>query len=212
MSMTYNSLIAQVANTLERADLTLQIPNFISQAEQRISRESKTLGLEQYVSGAFTVGLQKIPKPARWRRTISFNYGTPSTEFMNQFDYTQLELRDYEYCRLYSPNASQTGKPVYYSDYGYSTFLVVPAPDFTYPFELAYLELPDPLTVTNQTNWLTDYAPDVLYYATLLEAVAFLKNEEKLTTWTTLYKAALSSLNQQDDMRVEDRISNRSSD
>lgn len=211
MSMTYNSLITQVANTLERNDLAAQIPDFISQAEQRICRESKTLGLEQYVGGVFTIGVGKVQKPARWRRTISFNYGTPTT-VQGQYNYTQLDLRSYEFARLLSPNASQYAPPVCYSDYGYTDFLVAPAPDAAYPWELAFLELPEPLSLSNQTNWLTDYAPDVLFYATLLEAVAYLKNEEKLTTWTTLYKAALASLNQQDDMRVEDRISNRSAD
>jgi len=77
MTMTYNSLFAQIRNYLQRSDAeTLaQIPNFISQAEQRICRESKNIGLEQVVTSAFIATDSVIAKPARWRRSISMNFG-----------------------------------------------------------------------------------------------------------------------------------------
>lgn len=210
MAMTYTSLTNQVLSYLNRSDQDTinQIPNFINQAEQRICRESKTIGIESYVTGTFTAGLNVLPKPGRWRRTLSFNYGSG----INQNTVNQLYLRSYEYLRNYWPKDLEQAPPLYYADYGYNNFLIAPTPDQDYPFELSYLQLPAPLSIQNQANWLTVFAPDVLLYATLLEAIPYLKDDERIPVWQSMYDRGLSSLNLQDDQRVLDRASNRSAD
>jgi len=212
MSMTYNSLLEQIENYLDRNDQDTidQIPNFISQAEQRICRESKNIGLEVYVTSTFTPTQSVYPKPGRWRRTISFNYGTGPVGLENKRN--QIQLRSYEFVRNYWPNSTETGAPLYYCDYGYTNFLVSPTPDLAYPFELAYLELPQPLSFIVQTNWLTNYAPDILLYGALLESAPYLKTDERIPVWQKYYDRALNSLNHQDDMRTTDRNSYRESD
>jgi hypothetical protein len=105
-----------------------------------------------------------------------------------------------------------TGTPVFYSDYGYSNILIAPTPSGTNPFEFCYMELPEPITPDNETNWLTDYAPDVLLYATLLEASSFLKNDERVPVWKEYYERALASLNSEDDQRLVDRTTNAGAD
>lgn len=211
MTMTYNSLTAQVLAYMDRTDQDVvdQVPNFISQAEQRIARESKNIGLEQYVVGNFIVGEPVYQKPARWKRTLTLNYGVGATNDTR----VQMYLRKYEYIRAYTKNpVTETGAPLYYADYGYSNFIVCPTPDATYPFELGYLELPEPLSSANQTNWLTNYAPDVLLYATLLEAMPYLKDDDRIQVWQMMYDRGLQSLNSQDDQRLQDRASNAEAD
>lgn len=210
MSMTYNSLVEQVLSYLDRSDDSTrnQIPNFVNQAQQRICRESKNVGLEVYVTGNFTPGLAVYPKPARWRRNITFNCGIgPENE-----ERVPIKLRTYEYLISFWPDRRKTGVPEFYSDYSYTNFIVAPTPDTAYPFEYSYLELPATLSPINQTNWLTDFAPDVLLYATLMEAIPFLKDDERIATWQTLYAAAIASLNHQDDLRITDRQSDREAD
>ena|ERR1700692_46994 len=209
-SMTYNSLTNQVLDYLDRTDTdtTNEVPNFIYQAEQRICRESKNIGLEQYVTGNFTVGVPVLAKPARWRRSITFSFGSGA----GNNTVNQLFLRTYDYIRNYWNQPNLEGPPQYYSDYGYDHILVGPTPDQTYPFEFAYLELPQPLSSANQTNWLTNNVPDLLLYATLLEAIPYLKNDERVPIWTSYYDRALQSLNNQDNQRLLDRASNRNSD
>jgi hypothetical protein len=195
---------------LDRTDTdTLnEVPNFIYQAEQRIARESKTLGIVIYVTNTFTVGVSVYQKPANWRRNLTLNYGTGTGSNTRN----QIKIRSYEFIRDYWPTDTQTGPPKFYCDYGFSNFLVAPTPDIAYPFELGYLALPEPISVINQTNWLTNYAPDVLLYATLLEAVPFLKNDERVPIWERYYQRGLESMNAQDDMRITDRASNRDAD
>lgn len=210
MPMTYNSLVLQIQSYLNRtdADTIAQIPNFIYQAEQRICRESKNIGLEQYVTGNFIINNPVITKPGRWRRTLSINYGTG----VNNNTVNQLYLRSYEFLRTYWSDPTISGLPLYYSDYGFSHILIAPTPQAAYPIQIIYLELPNPISIANQTNWLTDYAPDLLLYASLLEAIPFLKNDERIPVWEKMYDRGLASINGQDDMRVEDRASNRGSD
>lgn len=208
--MTYTTLVNQVLDYINRsdADTVNEVPNFIYQAQQRICREAKNIGLEVYVTNAFVVGQSVYQKPAQWRRNLTLNYGAGT----NNNTRTQIYLRSYEFIRDYWPDDTVTAPPLFYCDYGYSNFLVAPTPDFAYPFELAYLELPNPITPENQTNWLTNYAPDVLLYATLLEAVPFLQNYEQVPNWQQYYDRALASLNTEDDRRVVDRTTDRRAD
>jgi len=190
----------------ENGQLYESIPNFIYQAEQRICRESKNIGLEMYVQGNLTPGVATLAKPGRWRRSLTF--GCWNTEDK----YHQLFVRNYEFLRTYTSAQKVSGLPKYYGDYGYEAMLLSPTPDQAYRFEYGYLQLPTPLSPQNQTNWLTDYAPDVLLYAILLEAVPFLKNDERIPVWESAYARGLASLNQQDDARQNDRASNDEAD
>jgi hypothetical protein len=72
-----------------------------------------------------------------------------------------------------------------------------------------YYELPALLDDTQQTNWLTDYAPNLLLYGALLEATPFLKNDERLPTWQGFYQAAANALNTEDIAKILDRDSAR---
>lgn len=209
-SMTYNSLVNEVMDYLDRTDgdTLTEVPNFINQAQQRMCRECKDIGFEVYVSGTFIVGDSIIAKPSRWRKSIAFRYGS-GTGFNTS---NQLYLRTYDYIRNFWPDASQTAAPQYYADYSRNYILIGPTPDQAYPYEYSYLEIPATLDVTNQTNWLTNYAPDLLLYATLLEATPYLKNQELVPMWTSYYDRGMASLNNQDGQRKLDRISNRDSD
>ena len=208
--MTYNSLVAQILDYLDRTDdaTIAEVPNFIYQAEQRISREVKNIGVEVYVAGSFTIGQNVLTRPARWRKSISFNYGSGiNNNFRNQ-----LFLRTYEYVRDYWPDDSQLAAPKFYADYGYDHIIFSPTPDQAYPFEYAYLELPQPLGPTVSTNWITDNAPDLLLYGSLLEAIPYLKIDERAPLWQSFYDRSLGSLKVQDEQRYVDRASQRESD
>ncbi len=203
MSLTYSTLITQVLNFCERSDTTFvnSIPEFIARAQDRINTDLGTLILEIYVTGAFEPGNAVIPKPARWRRTITFNFGNGVTDdFRNN-----LKLRRYEYLLSYWPDRTETGTPIYYADYGPEHFLIAPTPDLAYPFELGYMETPSTLSLANQTNWMTNYAPSLLFYATLTEAIPYLKNDGRVQLIESKYQSFLQPMIKQDRLRLVDR-------
>ena len=207
-TMTFTTLQQDVRRYLERgatlasdAIVYEQIPRLINLAERRIARELKIQGFINVVSGTLTNGLSVYSKPDRWRDTISMNIGTGDGNNTRTFLFT----RDYEYLRSYWPDSTQKATPAFYGDYDYSHWLVVPTPDADYPFEVLYYELPVLLDEETQTNWLTEYAPQVLLYAALLEATPFLKNDERIPVWQGMYDRSAQMLNGEDLAKVLDR-------
>jgi hypothetical protein len=75
--------------------------------------------------------------------------------------------------------------------------------------EVLYYEQPQLLGEDTQTNWLTEYAPDVLLYAALLEASPFLKKDERIQTWQAMYDRAAQALSGEDLKRIMDRAASR---
>ena len=113
-------------------------------------------------------------------------------------------LRKYEYLKSYTPDATTTGLPLFYADYDYDHWLVAPTPDQAYPFEVLYYERLEPLSSSNQTNWITQNAPNAMLYGALLQAVVFLKNDQR-QIFQQKYDMALQSLKTEDIARVGDR-------
>ena len=200
--MTYDSLTTDITQYLERNDAAVvqQIPQFIMLAEFEIAQQIKTLGQQQVVESVMTVGNPIIQKPARWRKTTSMNLTTQSGEIQ------PIYLRKYEYLRSYSPSVSTTSTPLYYADYNYDNWIVAPTPDYAYSFEVLYYERIQPLSSENQTNWLTQNAPNAMLYGTLLQAMPFLKNDQR-QIFQQKYTEAMQVLKQEDQLRVADRSS-----
>ena len=206
--MTFETLKQDVQRYLERgatlasdAVVYEQIPRLINLAERRIARELKVQGFIAAVTDTLIPGQSVYAKPDRWRDTVSINIGT-GTNLANR---TFLWTRDYEYLRAYWPNESETSTPVFYADYDYTHWLLSPTPDQAYPIEVLYYELPPLLDDSIQTNWLTEYAPQLLLYGTLLEATPFLKNDERIGTWQQFYDRAAAMLNGEDLAKILDR-------
>lgn len=207
---TYNSLFDEIKSYLNRKDndTLAQIPGFINKAELQICLECKNVGFVKYVVGNFINGTSVYQKPGRWKRTLSFNYGQGTNINFRK----QLVLRDYSYVRYYWPDSSNTGLPLFYSDYGFSDWLIAPTPDDNYPFEVGYLEQVEPLGDINQQNWISIYIPQILLFCALLQATPFVKTDERLQVWEKMYKDGIAALNAEDNQRILDRASNREAD
>ena len=115
-----------------------------------------------------------------------------------------LLLRKYEYLRTYSPDPTQTSQPLFYADYDYEHWLVAPTPSFAYAFEVLYYERIQPLSSVNQTNWLTQNAPNAMLFGTLLQAMPFLKNDQR-QIFQQKYSEAMQVLKAEDQLRLGDR-------
>jgi hypothetical protein len=197
--LTYDNLITVVEQYLERKDPAVvnQIPTFITLCEFEIAQQIKTLGQQQVVNAVMSANNAVIQKPARWRKTVSFNVtgssGTPSPVF----------LRKYEYLLNYNTGGT-TGQPLYYADYDYDNWLVAPTPDAAYPFQVLYYERIAPLSSDNQTNWLTQNAPNAMVFGTLLQAMPFLKNDQR-QIFQQKYTEAMQVLSNEDKLRLGDR-------
>jgi hypothetical protein len=208
--MTFTSLQADIRNYLERGGATdpivyEQIPRLITLAERRIARELKIQGFQTVVNTTMQSGVAVYAKPDRWRDTISINFGTGSGNNVH----TPIFIRSYEYIRQYWPNETQTDQPKFYADYDYKHWIFAPTPNANYPMEVIYYQLPPLLDDTNQANWLSEYAPNLLLYGSLVEATPFIKDDQRVQLWQSYYDRALAALNGEDLQKIVDRSTNR---
>jgi len=114
-------------------------------------------------------------------------------------------LRKYEYLREYWPNPTQQDVPFFYCDYDYTHWMIAPTPNAAYDYEVLYYERVQPLDATNQSNWFTEYAPQALLYGSLLQAMPFLKNDERIPMWQAQYEQIMNVLKTEDVARIGDR-------
>ena len=203
--MQYCSLLEDLRRYLERgfteeSDPTVydQLPRLIALGERRCATELKVQGFQRTVSTPLQVGVSTLLKPDRWRDTISMSVaGSP------------IFARSYEYVKNYWPDSAVTGPVEFYTDYDYQHWLIAPTPATIQTLEVLYYELPQPLDDANQQNWLTNYAPNLLLYACLLEATPFLKNDERIATWQSMYDRFAQATSGQDLQKILDRTAVR---
>lgn len=197
-TLTYDSLVSTVKQYLERKDAAVvdAIPTFITLAEFEIAQQIKTLGQIEVAASVMQINNPVIPKPARWRKTVSMSV-TENGEKKPVF------LRKYEYLTNYNAESSN-GLPLYYGDYDADNWYVSPAPDQAYPFEVLIYQRLKPLSSTNQTNWITNNAPNVMLFGTLMQAVIYLKDDQR-QIFQQKYDAGLAALKAEDVARVGDR-------
>ena len=198
--MTYDNLVSDIEKYLERTDtVTIEkIPTFIGLAEQVLAADLKFLGNLTVATSTMVQGEAIIDKPARWRKTVSMNVTVAGER-------KPILLRRYEYLREYWPDPANQDVPLFYTDYDYTHWLIAPTPDDDYAYEVLYYERVQPLDSSNQTNWFTQYAPQALLYGSLLQAMPFLKNDERIPMWQQQYSAIVNTLKTEDVSRIGDR-------
>ena len=193
--MTYDNLVTDIINYMERddAEFVAQIPALIGLAESAIAAELKTL-LQLIVVETNILAAQDIlEKPTRWRKTVSMKVnGKP------------ILIRSQDYVAQYQ-SESDPGQPKYYAEYDYNNWAIAPVPDASYPVEIIYYSLVQPLDTANQTNLFTQQCPQAMLFGTLLQAQGYLKALDKLPIWKTYYIDSLSALKKEDNSRRIDR-------
>ncbi len=193
--MTYDNLVADVINYMERNDaqFVAQIPSLIGLAESAIAAELKTYLQMTVVETTLLENQVILAKPARWRKTISMKTnGKP------------MLMRSQDYIAQYQ-SESDPSVPLYYAEYDYNNWAFAPAPDADYPVEIIYYSEIQPLDTTNQQNLFTREAPQAMLFGTLLQAQGYLKALDKLEVWKGYYTDALTSLKKEDSSRRIDR-------
>ena len=198
-SMTYDSLVQDVIYYSERDDQPFlnQIPRFIMLAENRMAMEVRGLGYFRIVATNLVPTSPYLVKPTRWRETAGMYIITPQGQI--KF----LKQRSLTFIATYWPDVTMTGEPEYYSDADYEHWAFAPVPNAAYVTQIGYFERPTPLSSADQTSWTTQYFPQGLLYATLMEAQPFLKRPERTQEFQALYDRAVASHQNEVNRRLQ---------
>jgi hypothetical protein len=209
VAMTFASLQTDVAAYLERGVVLTdpiplaQIPSCINLAERRIARDIKLLGMKQPLTSNLSTGVAVLSKPVNWLRTASISIGTGTSGNVRVY----LRPRSYEYARTCFPNDATTAQPRFYSDWDFDHWFISPTPDSSYAFEAICYMQPMLLDSGNQTNWLTNHAPNLLLAASCLELAVFCKAD--LSPWQQMYAEAMQAEGGDDLKKIVDSTSTR---
>jgi hypothetical protein len=184
------------------------IDEFIMAAEHRINTELPMDSDRKVQEGTLVADDNTINSPAGalFIRGVEV-FNTANTSEAG----TWLEKKDQTYLteyvgRLTGPEGDLTaqdvtGFPKYYAMFGGATGLtdttsgglyLAPTPDANYKFRIYYNAIPVALSGSNTTTYLSNYMPQILLYACLVEAYGFLKGPmDMLTLYENKYKTGL---------------------
>ena len=180
--MTYSELLQQIRDYTEvdSSVLTNSIcDTFIKNAEYRIFREADADYSREYATSSFNSGNKYLLLPddntdegtTTIRRAFIVRSVIVTNSSSNQ---VALDPRDDTFITEYNASGA-TGFPKYYSMYRENAIQVAPTPDAAYAVTLDYVYTPDNLSSTNTTTYISQNAPELLLYACLVEAFAYLK-------------------------------------
>ena len=184
---TYSELQSAVGDFLNRQDLTTVIPTFIALAEADFNRSIRHRSMLTRATATIDAQFTALPTDFLEAKNIQLN-STPITVLR----YVTMEHADLV------RQADPTGQPRYYTIVG-DTLECVPVADASYTAELTYYKKIAALANDNTSNWLLSYHPDVYLYGTLMQSAPYLKDDQRIPVWGSLYRQYLADVNASSD-------------
>jgi hypothetical protein len=186
---TYSDLQSTIANYLARSDLTAQIPDFIRLAETRLRRDLRIRQMMNAATTSTTGGDATVALPSDFLEVRDLVLLTNPVTPLNYISPS-----------VFSRNArvTESGRPLDYTILA-TEFKFAPVPDSTYTIEILYYAAPTFLSSTNSSNVFLANVPDLLLYASLVEAEPYLMNDARIQVWAAMYDRGLASTNTADE-------------
>ena len=185
----YSELKTSIANFLARDDLTTQIPDFISLAESRMSREMNARSQEKRATATLVSGDAYVSLPTDLRSIRLVKLNTSPKEVLEYYTPAKLD-------ELYASNAQ--GKPRAYTIIG-GEIKFAPEPDSSYTAEIVYQEGVPDLSDSNSINEILTRHPDAYLYGSLAAASVYLMDDQKTTVYEQLFTRAIDEVKREEE-------------
>ena len=181
--MDYAKLQDNIADFLNREDLTGQIPMFIELAEARIRRDLRERNMQ--VRAEAMVYSEYMRMPCDWVETIRIIADDRILRLADQFNIERVKLYG----------------PVAFYRHVEDKFQFLPAPSNKHGSRIVVEYLAEVSKLADQapTNWLLDKYPDIYLYGALLAATSYLHDDQRLPIWSQAYGEAVSAANMASD-------------
>ena len=169
------------------------LSKFIINAESRIYRAFDADLERFYATSNCIIGNRYVSIPADLR---VIRYVQLKDDSNNQIF---LEQRDPSFMAEYyaTPGSSSTSIPKYYANWDEDNWVIAPTPDTAYEITLAYNKEPTSLTDATKSStgtYLSNKYPDLLLYASLVNAYGYLKGPmDMLQYYDKAYTEALET-------------------
>lgn len=184
---SYAALQAAAAGWLHRADLAERIPDFIVLAEAQMNRR---LRVRRMV--------------ARATASVAGGYAATPADFLGvvtlEVDGVRLGFVSPDLANSLATDRS--GRPAAYSIVG-AELRLHPASAEPAAATLTYWAAIPPLSEAAPTNWVLTHHADAYLYGALTQAAPYLRDDERLQTWGTLFETALADIAKADAVESE---------
>ena len=173
---SYSSLTAEIQDICENtnAEFVANIPRFIQRGQDQVQKD---LGLSIW-DASTTVSLTTAGTMARdagW--LIVRSLWLPVQR-------KWIVQRGIDYVRGYGG----IGRPKVWAEDGETSILIGPTPNSTYPVLVSFYQRLTALSVSNEANWITRNAGDMLLMQALINAHLYLINPEAVQQIAGLYQ------------------------
>lgn len=180
--MTYETLKSEVADWLNRGDLTAVIPTFIRNAETTLGRRLRVRQMLTTTNLTVADEYEALPTDYKEWRALSITTADGP-----------IPMRYVTPDRANLLQTATPDQPAYFTVEG-TDLRFVPSPDASYAGRLLYYAALPALSADVSTNWLLDEAPDIYLYATLMEAAPYLRDDERVPLWEKMLEARIADL------------------
>ncbi len=174
---TYTDMVTAIGDWLDRGDLAARSADFIRLAEARLNRLLDDADME--VSTTLTASGAYTDLPADFGEMVSISTGNGPLGMAGPVEFAGYDQ-------------TITGTPRVYSIVE-RKIAFAPA-NATATINLVYRRAIPPLSSVNTTNWLLARAPDIYLYGALVQASAFLGEDERVTLWKAAFDEAIQEL------------------
>jgi hypothetical protein len=213
---TYDELVEEIASTLNRADLTDDIPGFIALAEERHRddvriREMLTRSTVQITARYMDMptGFIEMKRLRAMATTTADPWNVQQVTPDEITDKRQRAVRLGTYFVL--PSARPRNLPNYYAVESQLEFDIDPSEfDDDEPYaEFLYYDSRKvaALSASNASNVILVKAPGLYLYGALVHSAPFLLDDERIATWETAYQERLAKVNATDRKRAGSLVS-----
>jgi hypothetical protein len=182
---TYAELKTNIADFLNRDDLTSVSSTFVSLAEADLNRQIRHWRQEKRSTAEIDTQYSAIP--ADMLEVIRFYITSGDTRPLELI--SQAEMLDRKF-----RNLNTSGQPAYYAVTA-GELEVYPVPDGTYTSELYYFGKTPALSDSNTSNWILEHYPDAYLYGSLIHSAPYLKDDARIQVWAALYQNAIDAIN-----------------
>lgn len=185
---SYTALKAQVADHLNKTNLTAAIPDFIRLAEAQMNRRLDCRQMECFTQ--IVIAGETAQLPCDFAGVKSFYIDDSPRRPLEQVSAKDLETVE-----------PGRGKPSEYAVIGGKfRFNPYPGTGDAYTAKLWYRQRIPALSAAVPSNWLLEDHPDAYLYGALTQSAPYLRDDERLGVWASLFENAVRDINR-DDVR-----------
>ena len=191
--MTFDQLKSNIADWLNRTDLTSVIPTFIELAEARLNRQLRTTN--QYTRADISTSDQYLSMPDDFLEMRHIRITSPKERDLVEIAAHQInEYTDTNFL------ASLSDSHPRYFVYG-SALRIIPAPSQSITYEMFYYSKIPALSTTNTTNCVSTSHPDAYLYYSLLQSAPYLGEDQRIQVWGQQAERAVAEVQASDNRR-----------